>query len=70
LVVCRITSQLYKIRFDFLVENWQNLGLKLPSVIRIHKIATLEINLVDKIIGKLNEADKIKIELKFVQLPD
>jgi mRNA interferase MazF len=40
IIVCRITSQIYKTKKDVYIENWVNSGLKLPSVIRVHKLAT------------------------------
>ena len=42
IIVCRITSKLTDTEFDFKVENWKECGLRLPSVIRLHKIASLE----------------------------
>jgi mRNA interferase MazF len=35
IIVCRITSQQYNTPYLY-VENWDKVGLKLPSVIRIH----------------------------------
>ncbi len=42
IIVCRITSQIYKTPFDIYLDNWETYGLKLPSVIRVHKLATLD----------------------------
>jgi mRNA interferase MazF len=39
-IVCRITSQFYETNFDVVIEKWEESGLKLPSVIRVHKLAT------------------------------
>ncbi len=47
LLVCKITSQLYQTEFDVLIESWKESGLMLPSVIRVHKMATLESETVD-----------------------
>ena len=44
-VVARITSQLINTEFDVFIENWRESGLKLPSVIRLHKLASLEKNI-------------------------
>lgn len=68
IIVCRVTSQIYLSSFDIFLENWDNLGLKLPSIIRVHKIATLEKTMAEKGIGKLDESDKIKIKTKIEQL--
>jgi mRNA interferase MazF len=41
IIVCRITGQAYDTEFDVTIDNWKKSGLKIPSVIRVHKIATL-----------------------------
>jgi len=68
IIVCRITSKLYDTEFDFEVRNWEKYGLKLPSVIRLHKIASLEKNLVEQTIGIINEKLKQKLKEKFADL--
>ena len=67
-VVCRITSQIYKTKFDVKVDNWEKSGLKLPSVIRIHKLATLKTEMVEIIMGKIDDSIKEKVEQKFKKL--
>ena len=52
-VVCRITSKLYNSPYDINLMNWQQSGLQLPSVIRAHKIASLEKNMIDKKLGEV-----------------
>lgn len=49
IIVCRITSLIYKTPNDVFIDDWKNSGQKLPSVIRVHKIATLEKDLVELI---------------------
>ena len=61
IVVCRITSQIYKTRNDIFIDDWENSGLKLPSVIRIHKIATLENDMVEVIMRQVDNIIKSKI---------
>ena len=68
IIVCRITSRMYHTKFDFQVNNWTEAGLKLPSVIRLHKIATLEKKLVYKKMGKINEPLKRQIKNSFNQI--
>ena len=53
-VVCRITSKLYNSHYDINLKNWQQSGLQLPSVIRAHKIASLEKNMIDKKLGEVD----------------
>jgi len=42
--------------------------LRLPSVIRLHKIASLEESLIDLTIGVINEKLKQKLKEKFASL--
>ena len=48
LLFCRITSKFYDSVFDLVLQDWSDLGLLLPSVVRIHKIIVLESSLIDK----------------------
>ncbi len=61
IVVCRITSELYKTKNDVIIHNWENAGLKLPSVVRMHKIATLEKEMVERVMGRADKTLKEKI---------
>lgn len=65
IIVCRITSKLYNSEFDFEIEKWKKCGLKLPSVVRLHKIAALEKSLVDQSIGVIDEKLKKIIKQNF-----
>jgi mRNA interferase MazF len=70
IIVCRITSKLYHSAKDVLIDDWEKCGLKLPSVIRVHKIATLEKELVELIIGKIDESLKPKIKIILANLTE
>jgi len=52
-IVCRITSQQYHSPYDIDLKNWKQSGLQLPSVIRTHKIASLEKIMVDRKLGEI-----------------
>jgi len=67
-IVCRITSKLYYSKFDFEVKNWKACGLKLPSVVRLHKIASLDKNLVNQKIGVIDEELKLLLKETFLKL--
>ena len=41
IVVARITSQAARSSFDVELTEWQADGLLLPSIVRLHKVATL-----------------------------
>lgn len=60
-IVCRITSKMYHSDFDIEIENLDKTGLKLPSVIRVHKIATLEKNLVELKMGQIENELKARV---------
>ena len=51
IIVCRITSQIYKTKNDIYIKGWEKSGLRLPSVIRVHKLATLEKDMVEIVMG-------------------
>jgi len=61
-LVCRITSKIYKSKYDIYLNDWLKFGLKLPSVVRIHKMATLEIDMIETIMGQID--DTILSEIK------
>ena len=68
MIVCRITSRIYNSKFDIEITNLLKSGLKLPSVIRVHKIATLEKNLIEFKMGQieLEQREKVKQVLKSI----
>ncbi|NJO90785.1 MAG: type II toxin-antitoxin system PemK/MazF family toxin [Chloroflexia bacterium] len=69
-IVCRITSKIYKTPFDVYIDNWEKSGLRLPSVIRVHKLATLEKDMVEIVMGKIHNSLKEKIRTIITKLTD
>jgi mRNA interferase MazF len=65
LLVCRITSKIYKSKYDIYLDDWSKFGLKLPSVVRIHKMATLEKDMMETIMGEIDEATMNKIKILY-----
>ncbi|MEA1911407.1 MAG: type II toxin-antitoxin system PemK/MazF family toxin [Spirochaetota bacterium] len=65
IIICRITSKIYDTEFDLKINNWKECGLKLASVIRLHKIASVEKDLVELKIGSINKILKQKLKDKF-----
>jgi len=55
ILVCRITSRIYNTKYDIYFDDWLKFGLKLPSVARVHKMATLEKNMIETIMGQIDE---------------
>jgi mRNA interferase MazF len=48
--------------------DWNEAGLKLPSVIRVHKLATLEKGLVEMRMGEVDEHTRENIKMLFRNL--
>jgi len=61
LILAHITTQPHTSDYDVIIENWQSSGLLAPSILRLHKIATIENILIDKQIGKLTGNDSKKV---------
>lgn len=68
IIVARVTSQISQTAFDVELVDWQQAGLLLPSVVRVHKVATLEKRLVEHRLGKLTPDDWAQVQLKTQQL--
>ncbi|MCL2596395.1 MAG: hypothetical protein FWD66_01785, partial [Paludibacter sp.] len=45
---------IYNSKYDIYLNDWLKFGLKLPSVVRIHKMATLEMDMIETIIGQID----------------
>ncbi|MBE9004313.1 type II toxin-antitoxin system PemK/MazF family toxin [Fortiea sp. LEGE XX443] len=52
-IVARITSQITQTIFDVEIIEWQSAGLMRPSVVRLHKINTVEKRLLERQLGIL-----------------
>jgi len=51
---------LYNSLYDIELTDWAKYGLKLPSVIRVHKIASLEKDMIDIKLGEVDEHIKVR----------
>ncbi|HLW08402.1 MAG TPA: type II toxin-antitoxin system PemK/MazF family toxin [Marinilabiliaceae bacterium] len=70
IIVCRITSQIYQTENDIMIDSWKESGLKLQSVIRVHKLATLEKDMIELLMGKIDESIKEKVKKAFIKLTE
>jgi len=68
LLVCRITRKIYKSKYDIFLNTWLHFGLKLPSVIRVHKLATLETEMIESIMGQIDDVTLNKIKLLYISI--
>jgi mRNA interferase MazF len=57
LVVARITSQMTHTAFDAPIAQWRAAGLFQPSIVRLHKVATLARRLIARRLGRLDPVD-------------
>jgi len=64
-----LTSELrWKMEFDFIIEpNLQN-GLKVKSLVRLNKIATLDTDLVIGVLGHLSEHQMRELNSNLIRL--
>ena len=62
LLVVPITSQPARVTADLVLSDWQRAGLKLPSTVRIEKLATIEKSCVARKLGVLpfNELTRVR----------
>ena len=67
-LVCRITSKIYNSKYDIYLNDWVQYGLKLPSVLRLHKMETLETDMIEAIMGHIDDIvlSNIKIIYKSI----
>lgn len=54
-----ITSQVEALGLegDVLLKDWKDAGLLHPSLLRLAKVATVDAELVDKVLGRLSAGD-------------
>ncbi len=62
IIAARITSQYMNSLFDIEINEWEKAGLLTPSYVRLHKLATLEKQLIDKKLGKIQSIDYAAIK--------
>jgi len=56
------------IQYDIYLDDWLKFGLKLPSVVRVHKMATLEKEMVESIMGQIDETVVSKVKLLYMSI--
>jgi mRNA interferase MazF len=66
LLVAPVTSQMARSPRDIPAVKWQHAGLRLPSIVRLEKLSTVEKSTVIKCMGKLAPDDwrEMKAALK------
>ena len=68
MIVAKITSQIPRTTFDVEIQEWQQAGLKRPSVVRLHKLNTLQKSLVERRLGILTPDDLVQVRDRVKQI--
>jgi mRNA interferase MazF len=68
IIVARVTSQAWQGTFDVDLKGWKDAGLLLPSIVRLHKVVTLEKRLVRRTLGHLSKEDWAVVKAKLQTL--
>jgi mRNA interferase MazF len=67
-IVARVTSQMKTNSYDIEIRDWRAAGLRTASIVRLHKIATLEKTLIDQKIGELQFIDAAEIKKQIAEI--
>jgi mRNA interferase MazF len=68
MIVAPITSRAGRAIFDVNLAEWQQAGLLLPSIVRVHKPTTAEKRLVERTLGTLTADDWAQVRAKVLEL--
>jgi len=68
IIVARITTQITRTVFDVEIVEWQQAGLLRSSVVRLHKLNTLEKRLVGRRLGILQPNDWEQVHQNLQQI--
>jgi len=68
ILAARITSQDVYTEYDVVLDEWRQSGLLIPSVIRLHKMATLEKKLVERKLGVLTHKEILNVQAKLQKI--
>ncbi len=67
-VLARVTSQSHNTAHDVPIAGWQHAGLLAPSIIRLHKLATLAKTRVQRQLGALDASDRQQVAAALQQI--
>jgi mRNA interferase MazF len=68
LLVVPITSQAARISADVVLADWQGAGLRLPSTVRVEKLATIAKSCVARKLGVLPSVELTRIRQTLAEL--
>ena len=61
ILLARVTTHTYNTSHDITLHQWRQAGLKAPSWVRLHKLATVEKTLVDRLLGHIEPTDRQQV---------
>ena len=67
-LVAPVSSQAVRVTYDVLLNDWQKAGLRLPSVVRVEKLATIEKATVLRSLGRAGAEDWARVKASLTQL--
>ncbi len=68
LLVAPVSGQPVRVAYDVGLNDWQRAGLRLPSIVRAEKLATIEKATVVRSLGKTSAADWARVKESLTQL--
>jgi mRNA interferase MazF len=60
-LLARVTTQKSRDEFDLELGDWSSAGLLAPSVVRLHKLATINKSLIQRKLGRLSDTDRNRV---------
>jgi mRNA interferase MazF len=68
LLVAPVSGQAVRVAYDLILSDWQKAGLRLPSVVRVEKLATIEKGTVLRSLGRTSAVDWALVKERLTQL--
>src|SRR5688572_21446265 len=60
-LLARVTTQSVRSPLDVPIADWRSAGLLAASIVRLHKLATIEKSLVARTLGFLTQIDRVSV---------
>ena len=67
-MLARVTTQTRNTAYDVPIAHWKKSGLLAPSIVRLHKIATVAKTRVQRVLGTLEANDRQQIRAVLQQI--
>jgi len=67
-LVAPVTSRTSRVAYDVALADWQQEGLKLPSLVRTEKLATVEKSAIIRVLGSLSVRDRNAMDDKLAMV--